>query len=284
MCPEGGAMRAAAVLALALGSAIASAQPAPTQPAGPAPTPPPAPAPRPPPAFGPVDPPTALRAANAAAAAGDWARVAALVDPLMLRQLTRADSAEAHRLAGLAAFFQQRMSDAERHFFAYLLLDLDGRLDPALYPPEVVSFFEDVRARHAAELRARRPQAKRYAILNIFPVAAQLQNGERTKAAIIGGALAAFAIADVASYYVLRSWCTNVSGPNGTSVTCDDTHNRDRAAKDLEAVNAAALVGLVLTYAYGVYDGVSVYRRHTREQQVQPFVSPSGVVGISGHF
>ncbi len=274
-------MRATIVLALALGSAIASAQPAPT-PQDPYARPePPAPAPAPAP---PLDPPTALRAANTAASTGDWARVAALVDPLMLRQLTRADSAEAHRLAGLAAFFQQRMSDAERHFFAYLLLDFDGRLDPALYTPEVVSFFEDVRARHAAELRARRPQAKRYAILNVFPVAAQLQNGERTKALIIGGTLGAFAIADVASYYVLRSWCTNVSGPNGTSVTCDNTHNHDRAAKDLEVVNAAALVGLVLTYAYGVYDGVSVYRRHTREQQVQPFVSPSGVVGISGRF
>jgi len=75
-----------------------------------------------------------------------------------------------------------------------------------------------------------------------------------------------------------------VMGPNGSSVTCDNSHNHDRAAKDLEVVNAVGLVGLVLTYAYGVYDGVSVYRRHTREQQVQPFVSPSGVVGISGSF
>jgi hypothetical protein len=257
----------AALAALALTAATASAQSASAQSA-----------------FGPIDPPTALRAANAAASTGDWPKVAALVDPLMLRELSNADAAEAHRLAGLAAFFQQRSSDAEHHFFAYLLLDLDGRLDPALYPPEAVQFFEDVRSRHAAELRARRPRPRRSPWLNLLPPIGQYENGDYTKAWIVGGALGAFAITNVTTYFVLRSWCTNVSGPNGSSATCDATHNHDHAAKVLEGVNVAAGVGLVVTYLYGVYDGVASYRRRSREQAVQPFVSPTGVVGISGSF
>src|SRR5262245_42539088 len=74
-----------------------------------------------------------LRDGNTAALAGDWPRVATLVDPLLGRRLAAADLGEAHRLAGIAAFFQQRNDQAEAHFLAYLRIDLDGRLDPALY-------------------------------------------------------------------------------------------------------------------------------------------------------
>ncbi|HET7503254.1 MAG TPA: hypothetical protein VFK02_19675, partial [Kofleriaceae bacterium] len=77
----------------------------------------------------------ALRDGNTAAMAGDWQRVAQLVNPLLRQELSIPDLAEAHRLAGLAAFFQLRSADAEAHFLAYLRIDLDGRLDPALYPP-----------------------------------------------------------------------------------------------------------------------------------------------------
>src|SRR4051812_33899555 len=91
------------------------------------------------------DPALALREANAAAPAGDWARVTAFVQPLLARQLDRADLAEAHRLAGIAALLAQPADHgaAEQHFIAYLRVDLDAPLDPALYPPEVVNFFND---------------------------------------------------------------------------------------------------------------------------------------------
>ena len=103
-----------------------------------------------------------LRDANTSALAGDWQRVGTLVDPLLREQLPPSDLAEAHRLAGIAAFFALRNTDAETHFLAYLRLDLDGRLDPALYPPDVVAFFNDVASRHAPELRAMRMRPKRY--------------------------------------------------------------------------------------------------------------------------
>ena len=229
-------------------------------------------------------PADALRDGNAAAAQGDWQRVSALVDPLLRGQLPPADLAEAHRLAGIAAFFQARRAEAEQHFVAYLRIELDGRLDPALYPPEVVNFFNDVRVRHEAELRKRRPKPKRYWWLNVLPPGGQIQNGDTTKAWIVGGAIGAFAIANVSSYLVLRSWCTEVSGSGGSSVTCDEGKDRSSSAATLRVVNIASGIGLILAYGYGVYDGVKGYRR---KESMQPFVAPASdgaVVGIFGSF
>jgi len=225
-----------------------------------------------------------LREGNAAAAAGDWARVSQLVEPLLQVQLATTDRAEAHRLAGIAAFYQHRPQQAEAHFLEYLKLELDGRLDPALYQPEVVTFFDDVRARNQALLRARRPKPRRYFVLNLIPPAGQIQNGERTKAVVVASLLGAFAIGNVTSYLVLRSWCTKVMGNGGSSVTCDEASPARRSR--MRALNIASGIGLIATYLYGVYDGVTGYRRRTREQS-QPFVAPvsgGGVVGISGSF
>ena len=147
-----------------------------------------------------------LRDGNTAALAGDWQRVTQLVVPLLQRPLAPADLGEAHRLAGIAAFFQQQNTDAERHFLAYLRLDLDGRLDPALYPPEVVAFFGDVASRHAAELRALRTRPKRSWLLTLLPPVGQLQNGERTKAYVIGGLLGALLITNLTTYAVFGYW------------------------------------------------------------------------------
>ncbi len=229
-------------------------------------------------------PADALRDGNAAAAQGDWKRVSQLVDPLLRGQLPPADLAEAYRLAGIAAFFQGRKDAAEQNFVGYLRLDLDGRLDPALYPPEVVNFFNDVRSLHDAELRKRRPKARRYWLLNLIPPGGQIQNGDTTKAYVVGGLLAAFAITNIATFLVLDSWCTKVSGPGGNSVTCDDGRDRSSSASTLRVVNLASGIGLILTYGFGVYDGVKGYRR---KETAQPFVAPAsggGVVGVCGSF
>jgi hypothetical protein len=245
------AVKLAALLVLALAAGTARAQPAPAA--------------------------AALQQANAAATAGDWPRVAALVDPLLGAQLGRADLAEAHRLAGLASYFDHRTHDAEAHFLAYLRLDPDARLDPALVPPEAVTFFEDVRARHAAELRAVRPrsEAKPSFVLELVPPFGQFQNHEPVKGWIIGGALGAFAIANVATYAVLRDWCSS----------SDDTcGGHTHGASTLRGVNLAAGIAFIATYAYGVYDGVVGYRRGSRERALAPYATAQGVVGVFGFF
>jgi hypothetical protein len=236
----------------------------------------------------PWQPADVLRQGNAAAAAGDWLQVSQLVDPLLRNELTPADLAEAHRLAGLAAFFQGRHLDAETHFVAYLRIDLDAQLDPAAYPPDVLTFFNGVKTKYNAELKARRPKAKRYWILTLAPPWAQFQNGDRTKGYVIGGMMVTFGVATVTSYLVLRSWCTHVSGTAGSSLTCDDHSNHYGSAPTMHAINSVAGVGLILTYAYGVYDGVTNYRRRSREASMQPFVSsnPHGetLLGVAGNF
>ena len=232
-----------------------------------------------------ADPSGQLRDANAAATAGDWGKVSALVDPLIAVQLPPAELAEAHRLYGLAAFFQGRMPEAEAHFHAYLKLDLDGNLDPQLYPPEAISFFIEVRTKYASELRALRPRQKRYAIVSVLPMFSQWQNGERTKGIAIGAAIGAFAIANVSTYLVLRSWCTRVSGDAGSSATCDDTANHVHSAKTLSTVNLVSGIGLIALVVYGVYDGVKGYRQ--KEHEVQPYALLSdhaNVVGVAGTF
>ncbi len=236
-----------------------------------------------------------LRAGNTAATAGDWERVAQLVDPLVdpqvdphvRQQLASSDRAEAHRLAGLAAFFRKRTGDAENHFLAYLRIDLDGRLDPALYPPDVVGFFNDVTSRHAAELRALRARPDRSWFLTLLPPFGQLQNGDRTKALVIGGAIGALLVTNLTTYYYLRSWCEHTDGTAGGGLTCSDPRDHTTAAARVRPYNIASGIGFLLAYAYGVYDGVQGYRQRSRERVVRPFVgvSPeSRIVGVSGSF
>ena len=232
----------------------------------------------------PGDSADSLRAANDAASSGDWQRVNALVQPLLAQQLGRADLAEAHRLAGIAALYAQppRKDIAEAHFFTYLQLDYDGHLDPALYPPEVVGFFNDVRARHAAELKAARPK-KRYMALNFLPPFGQFQNGERTKGFVIGGLLATTLIANVTSYALQRSWCTHVERDYASQV-CDGHVDGARIARSIQITSG---IGFLVTYVYGVYDGIRGYRRESRERALMPYANPvnaGGVVGVRMKF
>jgi hypothetical protein len=232
----------------------------------------------------PNDPAIALREANAAATVGDWARVSAYVEPLLARSLEGTDLAEAHRLAGIAALYAMppRRDIAEAHFLEYLKIDLDGQLDPALYPPEVITFFSDVRARHAAELRARRPKTKRYMVLNLLPPWGQFQNGHKTKGIVLGTMLGVFLTANITSYLVLRSWCTELTGVSGSSLGCDETKNRNDSAATLRGINISTGVLFVLTYVYGVYDGVRHYRRTSRERMVVPYATSTNTTTTLG--
>jgi hypothetical protein len=228
-----------------------------------------------------------LRQGNTAALAGDWPRVAQLVEPLLLHPLAATDLAEAHRLAGLAALFQQRGDVAERHFLAYLRLAPTGRLDPALYPPEAVSFFSDVASRHADELRARQSAPQRSWWLTLIPPLGQLQNEQRAKAYVLGGVLGALLVANLTSYYVLSKWCQVTDGPKGGGLSCYNGSDHNHTAAQLRPWNIASGIGVLAVYAYGVVDGILGYRRLSREQAVQPFVAASpdgGALGISVRF
>jgi hypothetical protein len=292
--PRGGrriaTLATAIAVMLSMGRATAMAQPAPaTNAPAPAPAPappaPPAPAPAPaPPAPAPLgqSPAVVLRQANAAAQLGDWPQVEQLTSPLApaahRAALAPVDAAEVHRLLGLAAFFTQRLGLAESELWAYLQIDLDAHLDPATVPPEAITFFESIQAKHRAELRALReqrtpkPPPRRSFLLTLVPIAGQLQNRQPTKAWAFGITLGALAITNVTSYMVLRRWCREGDG------TCDRTGvDHSEGAKTLSVINVLSGVGLVVTYGVAAGDAILGYRRAL---QVAPAVG-RGNVGVS---
>ena len=194
---------------------------------------------------------SALASANAAAAIGDWAVVDTTLAPLHRPDVTlsTADRAELLRLSGLAAYFGGRLDQADATWLAYLRIDLDGRLDPSTVPPEAITYFESVRSRHGAELRALRPRptpARRWWVLNFVPPVGQIQNREPDHAFWIGGAIVGTLALNLTSYGVLRAWCDEGDR------TCD---GHERSAPTLRIVNIVAGVAAIGAYAYGVIDG-----------------------------
>jgi hypothetical protein len=265
----------AACVALAVIALVATAQ-ADDEPQDPYGGPAPAKEPVPPP----LDPTEALAEANAAATAGDWEAVHRHVAPLLPGvSLGKGDQAEAHRLAGLAAYFLHRLADAERELLAYLKLDVDARLDPAVVPPEAVTFFEDVRARHGAELRALRPRpSRRHFMLNFLPPAGQFQNGHRIKGWLIASGLLAFTATNLTTYLVLKDWCDSdhsLCEPGGS--------DRGTTARNLRVVNIATGIGAIALYAYGVIDGIRHYRKRSALLRLES-TNGGAMLLLSGQF
>jgi hypothetical protein len=205
-----------------------------------------------------------LRDASAALDAGAYQRAADLARGVTANpDVPAPDRAEAWRLYGLASFFLGQHADAERAFLAYLKLEIDGRLDPALVPPEAIVFFEDVRARHAAELRKYRPgpERRRYRALNLLPPAGQFQNGHRVKAWVLTGVGGLALATNLGTYAVLRSWCDESTG-----VCTSGDESRTGPARTLRTINATSGVLFLGVVVYGVFDGF----RHFRPDRPRP--------------
>jgi hypothetical protein len=223
--------------------------------------------------------------AGAALASGENERAATLAGQVARdsRPIARQDRAEAWRILGQATYALGRHGEAESAFYAYLKLEPDAHLDPALVPPEAVAFFENVRAQHSAELAALRPRAKRRRSmwLNFVPLGGQWQNGERTKMWVLGSAGVILLGTNIASYAFLYSWC----GSPGRTSTCDDgqgTESHAGSARRMQVVNIASGVGLAALYAYSVIDGIRGYRRWQAEDASQAPEVPLMSFGLTG--
>ena len=224
------------------------------------------------------------RIAEAAAAVDDkdWERVIALIgdvptDP----NVTGADHAEAHRLLGIAEFYRQRYDNAEAHFHSYLRIELDGQLDIGLFSPDVVQFFDNVKAKHAAELRTLRPRTRRWAVLNFVPPAGQFQNRQAVKGWVLGGFGAALLATNITTYVMLDRMCSDIDR------TCESgMESRTERARTLQKINSATGVALIGFYIYGVVDGFRHYRRNRATVTVTPVSmgAHGGGIGIAGTF
>lgn len=224
-----------------------------------------------------------LGEANAALGAGDYRKAKALAGQVARNPgPTDRDRAEAWRLLGLAYFYLGDRSGARAAFWEYLKLDPDGRLDPALVPPDAISDLEHVRNEHAAEIAARRPKKHRRSYwLNFVPVAGQWQNGDRGKMWFIASAGTALLAANITSYVLLARWC---GGPDDT---CDEGEpgqpgysNHIDEARTARTINIASGVALIGLYAWGVYDGVTTYNQLERDEAaITPAPPPAVAFG-----
>ncbi|MBI5495287.1 MAG: hypothetical protein HY904_09670 [Deltaproteobacteria bacterium] len=94
---------------------------------------------------------------------GDYAACVPLLEELVLpgRLEDEADIASAHRMLGVAYYHVGRKQEAGREFKSLLYINPDEQLDPFLTPPEVVEFFDTVRADMGARLPELREQRAR---------------------------------------------------------------------------------------------------------------------------
>ena len=181
---------------------------------------------------------------------GAYLEVLQLTLPLVADPvLPRADRAEAYRLRGLAQFFLGRTSEAEEALYQFLRLDPEAHLDPALVPPDAVSFLENIRARHEGELRALKPRTKRRSrALNLLPPAGQFQNEQRAKGWTIGTAEVVLLATNITTYVVLANECE-------ADLTCAIDRSTARALQLANLISGGLLVGV---YLYGVIDGFHI--------------------------
>ena len=168
----------------------------------------------------------------------------------------RDDQREALRAYGISLFLSGARAGAARAFRDLLRIEPAARLDPSFVRPEVVRFFEEVRAQHVAEqnelVRKRGP--KHSAAVNLIPPWGQFKNGHRRKAyAILSGEIA-LAATSLATAALLRSW----AGPS------NEFPGHEGAYRPLTVVNYVSFGGLVALVGYGIVDGLYHYYRVPR--------------------
>ena len=188
---------------------------------------------------------------------GDYAATVTLLRPIVDRDIfseaAAAERSEALRLYGVASFLLGRRGDAEGSFLALLSHEPQIRLAPQLYPPDVVAFFEEVRARREAELAAveRRVRPKKSLVLALLPFGiGQLQNHQRLKGFLLMGSEVALFAAGTTTYLLLTS-------EEGQGHTFADP---DRA-RALREANLGCWIAFGAVAAYGLIDALVYYRK-----------------------
>jgi hypothetical protein len=181
---------------------------------------------------------------------------------------TPAQRAQALRYLGIGLFLTGRTEGAEMAFYDLLRLKPGVRLDPTTTRPDVVAFFENVRARHASEIMkaAENRGGKRF-IWNFLPPLGQFQNGHAAR----GWTIAAIELlslgAAIGTYAQLKSW------ENPDDHTFGD-HTDD--ARTFRTLNYLSVGVFAATLVVGVVDGIANYRGD-REVELMSFVTPGGI-------
>jgi hypothetical protein len=212
----------------------------------------------------------ALEKARAAYEYGDMEMVvdeARSVAEGRLRPST-AQRAQALRYLGIGLFLTGRTEGAETAFFDLLRIRPGIKLDPTSTRPDVVAFFEGVRARHADEIRqaARTPPGKRF-IWNFLPPIGQFQNGTPGRAWTIAALEVLSAGAAIGTYAQLRAW----EDPTGHTF---GNHTND--ARTIRTLNWVSASIFATAFIVGVVDGIANFGADQGESSLS-FVISDGV-------
>jgi hypothetical protein len=261
-------------LSVVIGTLVA-APPVGAQPAGAAEAPAPAPAaPHAPPALAAEPPPAdAAAALDRARGSYEYGDMEMVVDAARLvaegrLHPTPAQRAQALRFLGIGLFLTGRTEGAETAFFDLLRLKPGAKLDPTTTRPDVVAFFEGVRARHSDEIReaARTPPGKRF-IWCFLPPVGQFQNGHRARGWTIATLEVVSLATAIGTYAQLKAWHNPTDDTFGPHT--DDAHT-------LKTLNGVAVGVFAATIVIGIIDAVANYGDDHEERSVVK-LSPGGL-------
>jgi hypothetical protein len=184
---------------------------------------------------------------------GDYKAATSLLRPLIDLDVfsDAADRNEALRLYGVASFLDGRRGDAEGAFTALLAHDSEARLEAALYPPEVVSFFDAIRARREAELARTARRARKHFLLTLVPFGVgQFQNQQPRKGWLLLGGEALLLSTATITFLVLHE-----GEQQGHTFSDTDT------ARTLQRINLVSGTSFAVLAALGVVDAIYYYRK-----------------------
>lgn len=202
----------------------------------------------------PVDAEAALARARAAYEYGEMEMVvdsARLVAEGRLHP-TEAERAQALRYLGIGLYLTGRQEGAETAFFDLLRLRPNTRLDPTNTRPDVVGFFENVRRRHAAEIKeAASNRPGKSLALAFLPPMGQFQSGHKARGITIAALEVLSLGTAIATDLQLRSWDSQYAG---------HTFGPHRGtAETLKSINNVSVAVFAATLVVGIIDGVASY-------------------------
>lgn len=200
---------------------------------------------------------------------GDYAEAITNLSGVLspLRLTAEEDVVQARKYLGASLFFSGMKDEAAEEFKRLLLLNPDVKLDAFVFPPQLVLFFDEVKASIKDQLEKARAQKLlketiriadrrvelRSAYVNLIPFGApQFQNGDRLKGWVLLGTGAALLALNVASYWAARS-----------HANADGYYPTEAARSDASSWRTVQFTSLGLfggAWAYGIADGFIYYR------------------------
>jgi hypothetical protein len=207
----------------------------------------------------------ALERARAAFEYGDMEMVVDSARLVAEGRSRPAQRVQALRFLGIGLFLTGRPEGAETAFFELLRQKPDARLDPTHTRPDVVAFFETVRARHATEIEQARPS--KYFLLALLPPVGQFQNGDRGRGVTFAAIEAVSLGLAIGTYVQLRAWRNPADDTFGT-------HTDD--ARALKILNNVSLGIFAATVTVGIIDGIANFH-HSDDTPPLAFLTPNGL-------